>query len=369
MSIQTETLTCRRGQVGLITLDRPQALNALSTETLNALNACLDDWADHPDIHAVVLRGGGDKGFCAGGDIRELYHDMQKGDPAQTATAYFSNEYRLDHKLHRFPKPVICWAHGIIMGGGLGLLAASRYRVITPDARMAMPEVTIGLFPDVGSGWFLNRMPGSLSLFMGLTGARLNATDALREGLADFALAHTDQDTLLDRLRDIDWTGNVIADDNRLHQLLTTVTNERPATLPESQLALHEQAIARIARRGSLTDIVDAILERESDDGWWQQARSNLANGCPMTPWLVWEHLHRGLQLSLAEVFRMELIMAVRCCEKADFREGIRARVIDKDQSPRWQHASVPEVPRDAVDAFFESPWAEDEHPLADLEG
>ncbi len=359
MSIEVEELPCQEGAIGLITLNSPKTLNALSGDMIDHIQQTLDGWAESPDICMVILRGAGDRGFCAGGDIRELYEALtDKGDSAKAAD-YFVREYRLDYTVHQFPKPVITLAHGAVMGGGLGLLTASRYRLVMPDTVVAMPEITIGLFPDVGASWFLNRLPGRLGLFMGLTGARLNVSDVMRVGLADMALLPGQAGELIPRLQQEHWTGDSAVDDNRLFRLVKQLEHPDYRALPESELARHEQTIARLSAGDQLPDIVDQLLAAEETTDWWQAAMANLRGGCPVTAWLVWTQLKKGRQMSLKDVFRMELTMATRCTQRPDLREGIRARLIDKDQSPDWSYGSVAEVPEEVVESHF-SPELDD---------
>ncbi|WP_111497024.1 enoyl-CoA hydratase/isomerase family protein [Marinobacter bohaiensis] len=367
MSIRTEVRPCTEGQIGLITLDAPRSLNALSEPMIRQMQATLDQWAQDPSVCLVLISGEGDKGFCAGGDIRQLHQAIDAGQGDSHAIQYFAAEYRLDYTLHRYPKPLVCWAHGLTLGGGLGLLAGSRYRLVSPSAQLAMPEISIGLFPDVGAGYFLNRLPEGIGLFLGLTGARLNQSDALRIGLADLAVADEKPDALIQRIVDTRWTGDRAADDNRLYRLLNRFAVEQAPTLPDSHLADHEQRIAQLCRGESLPEVVHKLTGEDAEDDWWQTAIANLEKGCPTTAWLVWEQLRRARQLSLKEIFRMELVMAVRCCAEGDLREGIRARVIDKDQNPQWQFGRVDAVPVEHVERHFTAPWLPADDPLGDL--
>jgi enoyl-CoA hydratase/carnithine racemase len=353
MSIQVEELPCQEGAIGLITLNAPETLNALSGDMIDDLQQTLDGWAESPDICLVILRGAGDRAFCAGGDIRELYGALSEGGEVAKAADYFVREYRLDYSIHQFPKPVIAIAHGAVMGGGLGLLTASRYRLVMPDIVMAMPEITIGLFPDVGASWFLNRLPGRLGLFMGLTGARLNVSDVMRVGLADMALRPDQADDLIIRLQQERWTGESAVDDNRLFRLVKQLELPDYRALPESELARHEQSIARLSAGDYLPDIVEQLLAADESTDWWKAAMKNLRGGCPVSAWLVWTQLKKGQQMSLKDILRMELGMATRCTQRPDLREGIRARLIDRDQAPVWSFSSVAEVPEDVVESHF----------------
>ena len=178
---------------GIATLNAPQTLNGLSLEMVDLLAARLDEWARDPGVALVVLQGAGEKAFCAGGDLHGLYRSMgenqgKSGWSNAYARRFFEHEYRLDYRIHTYPKPVLCWGHGIVMGGGIGLMMGASHRVVSETSRLAMPEVSIGLFPDVGGSWLLNRMPGRIGLFLALTGAHMNTADAFFAGLADFRL-------------------------------------------------------------------------------------------------------------------------------------------------------------------------------------
>jgi len=364
MPIQVQEIACREGHIGLITLDSPATLNALSASMISDIQATLDQWAEADHISLVIFQGAGDRAFCAGGNIRELYGALSgAGDPDAPA-GFFASEYRMDYTIHRFPKPVITIAHGAVMGGGMGILSASRYRVITPDIKMAMPEISIGLFPDVAASWFLNRLPGRLGLFMGLTGARLNATDALRVGLADMAIQPGQVESLIARLQDERWTGESAADDNRLFRLIKQLEHPDYRALPASELARHEQSIAKLSAGDELPAIVDNLLSADVDSDWWRACMDNLRGGCPVTAWLVWTQLKKAQQMSLKDIFRMEYTMAAHCTKRPDLREGIRARLIDKDQSPNWSFQSVGDVPESVIEEHFEPELDDSNDPM-----
>lgn len=364
MSLQTRELPCRTGTLGLITLDSPATLNALSGNMITAMQQQLDRWAADDNVCLVLLNANGERAFCAGIDLGELYQHLDDDSDSDPVSGLFAPEYRLDYSLHTFPKPVITLAHGITFGGGMGLLQASRYRLVTPDTTLAMPEAAIGLFPDAGASWFLNRLPGSLGLFMGLTGARLNASDTMRVGLADRVIEPGHQAELIERITDQHWSGEIAADDNRLFRLLNQSGEASPSALPDSELARHEQDIARLCRRDALTRVVERLLDSPAGNDWWNTCMANLRQACPVSLALLEQQLSRGLQMSLRDIFRMELVMAARCTLNPDLREGIRARMIDRDGMPSWSHASLAEVPADYIEQHFEPPWPSDEDPL-----
>src|SRR5690606_2136695 len=198
-------------RIGIATLDAEKSLNALSLPMIEALDHLLRAWADDPEIVCVLLRGAGSKAFCAGGDVRRLAEACLEhpGEVPPLAARFFADEYRLDHRIHTFPKPLICWAHGYVMGGGMGLMQGATIRVVTPSSRLAMPEINIGLYPDVGGSWFLARLPGKLGLFLGLTASQINPRDALDLDLADRFLLEDQQEELLARLTQLNWQAQV----------------------------------------------------------------------------------------------------------------------------------------------------------------
>ncbi|MBU2873195.1 enoyl-CoA hydratase/isomerase family protein [Marinobacter salexigens] len=364
MSVEVQELPCREGHIGLLTLNTPSTLNALTEEMIVTIRSSLKRWAEDDRICILVIRGTGAKSFCAGGDIQFLYRSLTGAEKPESAFSVFRHEYELDYTLHRFPKPVVGIGHGIIMGGGLGLFSACRYRLLTPDATLAMPEMSIGLFPDVGASWFLNRLPGRLGLFMGLTGARLNVTDALRVGLADIALPNSDHQCLLHSLQEEAWSGRVASDDSRLTQLLSQFETPDYSALPTGHLELHERDIARLCAGISLPEIIDQLLAAHVESEWWQACMKTLKGGCPVSAWLIWNQLKKAQQMTLKDVFRMELAMVWECLRRPDLTEGIRARLIDRDQNPQWSYDGIKEVPQSVVDAHFLPVWNDETDPM-----
>lgn len=359
-------LVAQTGGLGRITLNAPKALNSLSLPMAQAMQRQLDAWATDDSVAAVWLEGAGEKAFCAGGDIRAMYEAMTAhpvGERVPGCESFFTEEYVLDYTLHTYPKPVIVWGSGIVMGGGMGLMCGAAHRLVTETSRLAMPEITIGLYPDVGGSWFLNRMPNGLGLFLGLTGAQINATDAIATGLADRMVASTDRDTIIETLGTVD----LGADPEEtirsvLHNFEAKAQDQRPA----SQIDAHLGQIRTLTDHARVADVVQAILAVETDDKWMSRAQASLAKGCPMTAHLVAEQIRRSRHLSLADVFRMELVMSSRCSMEPDFREGVRALLIDKDGAPNWAHPSVAAVDASDIERHFTPPWP-DESPLADL--
>ncbi len=356
---------------GRATLQAPASLNALTLAMVDLLDPQLAAWAADDSVAGVVLDAAGDKAFCAGGDVVGLYRAIRATPPGQVpaaAAAFFEREYRLDHHIHRYPKPLLCWGHGIVMGGGLGLLAGASHRVVTPRTRMAMPEITIGLYPDVGGSWLLPRLPGGAGLFLALTGASINAADACHVGLADVALRHEDHATLLQALAEARWQGRRDADAEQLGALLQPCAVAAAADLPVSPLRQHQARIEAVIGAGdSLAAMAPRLKALAGDaDPWLAVAGATFGQGSPTSALLSVEMQRRARGLSLAEVFRLEWQASVGCCVHPDFAEGVRALLVDKDRQPRWQPATLDAVTPALIDAHLQ-PRHHGPHPLADL--
>jgi enoyl-CoA hydratase/carnithine racemase len=356
-------------RIAIATLDAPRSLHALNLEMIRLLDDALQRWAVDPLVACVVLQSSTDKAFCAGGDVRSLRQavlDHPDQWPNAQALAFFSDEYRLDHRIHSYAKPLLAWGGGIVMGGGLGLMAGASHRVVTETTRIAMPEISIGLFPDVGGSWFLPRMPGRIGLFLGLTGAALNAHDAMFTGLADYFLPQQQRVALIDALCALDWRSAIPANHLMLDRKLRAM--QAPAALlPDSPVRTHFDEIASMTASRDLAEVVDAIVGYGGTAAWLQRAAQALACGSPSSAALTWALRERTRHLSLADVFRLELIVALRCCAAPDFTEGVRALLVEKDNAPQWCPGTLAGVDGAAIAQFFEAPWPADQHPLADL--
>jgi len=353
---------------GRATLNAPASLNALSLDMVDRLAPQLDRWAADPGIVGVVLDAAGDKAFCAGGDVVALYRAIRAAEPGMVpagAARFFEREYRLDHRIHTFPKPLLCWGHGIVMGGGIGLLAGASHRVLTPGTRLAMPEIAIGLYPDVGGSWFLGRAPGRLGLFLALTGAPLNASDACFAGLGDFVLDHEAHGRVLAGLGAGEWSGDATADGARLGRLLGVCA--RDVERPPSKVRAHLDRIDAVVGHDALIEVAPRLRALADDpDPWLAAAGTAFIKGSPTSAHLAVEMQRRARHLSLADVFRLEYRASVGCCMHPDFAEGIRALLVDKDRAPRWRPATHGEVTQAYVDGHIASP-AHGPQALADL--
>lgn len=357
--------------IGVATLNAPGTLNGLSLDMARRLDAQLAAWADDPAIALVVLQGAGEKAFCAGGDLRALYRSMvesrDSGDILGNtyAAAFFEVEYRLDHRIHNCAKPILCWGHGMVMGGGIGLMSGASHRVVSERSKLAFPEITVGLFPDVGGSWLLNRVPHRAGLFLALTGALLGPSDAIHAGLADVHLPEASRDAVFAALQTEGWKADAKADHARLDALLARFVQSVEA----GPLQRHARTLAAVCAHDRLEDIVEAIAALEAgDDAWLVAAQRTMAAGSPGSARLSFELQRRAAPLSLAETFRLEYVAALHCAAHGDFAEGIRALLIDKDRSPKWNPAGLAEATPAFADRFFSEPrWPNGRHPLADL--
>lgn len=346
-----------------IYLNAERSLNALTLEMIELIQPRLDMAAADPKVKAVLLNSAGEKAFCAGGDVVSLYRSISTGENADFAQAYFTAEYQIDYQLHTYPKPIICWASGIVMGGGMGLMNGCSHRVVTQTSHLAMPEVTIGLYPDVGGSFFLNRMPGRTGLFLGLTGNPIYAADALFLGLADRFIDASKWQQLISDLQNADWSQEPHTCVNQILRDLEHASND--AYRPDSPIQDHFDFIQRITDQDSLTDLMHAMRELQSEDPWIQRSKKAITHGSPLSVHLIAEQLKRCRHMSLKEVFMAELVLSVQCCRHREFPEGVRALLVDKDGKPDWTYKAVDQVDPAFVAQFFESPW--EQNPLATL--
>lgn len=352
------------GCLGLITLNRPQALNALSLGMIRDMTALLRHWAASPQIQAVAVLGAGREGkapaFCAGGDIRFFHQAAHSGDPA--LEHFFTEEYRLNHLIHHYPKPYVALMDGIVMGGGMGISQGAKLRVLSERSKLAMPETGIGLFPDVGGGYFLAQCPGHVGEWLALTGQAVAAGDAIEWGLGDVYVPAAQWDDLVHALRSS-------AQPSAEHVVATVM--ERADLAPAADPKAAAGRIDRHFGEPTLTGILDSLAA--AGDDWAQQTHGVLLQRSPLMLAVTLELVRRGRRLSLADDLRLERDLVHHCfhlrgAARSETVEGIRALAVDKDHAPRWSPARVADIDAAEVAAFFVSPWTKDQHPLRDLE-
>jgi enoyl-CoA hydratase len=349
-----EILLTRQGGLAILTINRPHALNALTLDNYRRIVPALRSWAADPSVQAVVVRGIGERAFCAGGDVRAVYEAGRgiSGDSDLTAI-FFREEYELIRRIHHFPKPYIALIDGITMGGGAGISVNGAYRIATERTLFAMPETGIGLFPDVGATRFLNRCPGHIGRYLGLTGARLNAADALYCGFATHTMKADRIEQLLAELGHTHWQregGQPVAE---IH------LDSFAAELGPGVLAALRPAIDRCFPADSIEAIVDALAVEAGSGGsyaeWARETRTSLLNKSPTSLKITLRQLVIGRDYDLDAALALEYRLTQHVLAGHDFYEGIRATLIDRDRKPQWRPATLPEVSDSMVDAYFAS--------------
>jgi enoyl-CoA hydratase/carnithine racemase len=347
-----EILLGRAGGVATLTINRPQALNALTLENYRHFAPALAAWAEDPSVHAVVVRGAGGRAFCAGGDVRAVYEAGRgiSGDPELTAV-FFREEYELIRDIHRFPKPYIAIIDGITMGGGAGISVNGAFRIATERTLFAMPETAIGLFPDVGATRFLNRCPGQIGRYLGLTGARLRAADTLYCGFATHVVAQERIEALVTALAGTAWARD--GGSEQVAALLAEFAGD-PGPPP---LAALRPAIDRCFAGDSVVAILDQLAAEAAaggaDAGWAAETRAGLLTKSPTSLKVTLRQLAVGRDYGLDQALSLEYRLTQHFMEAHDFYEGVRAALIDKDQAPRWRPASLAEIGEEMIEAYF----------------
>lgn len=339
-----EVLFEQKGNVGLITLNRPKALNALTYEMVVAISGQLKAWQTDEAIGAVVVQSASDKAFCAGGDVRYLYeHGHQT--PA-VPLQFFNAEYHLNCAIRDYPKPYLCLLDGLTMGGGVGISLHGRFPVATEHFSFAMPETGIGFFPDVGGGYLLSRCPHRYGQYLALTGKRISREDAMEAGLIHYAIASSDQAALLEALMTQHWQKDAFS---QVKTLLSQFQQKQGLT---SNLAQHRQMITDVFSQPSVETICVALEQDPSP--WAQQTLALLKSKSPTSLKVTLEQLKRSHGLSMRDTMQLEYRLAARFMQGKDFYEGVRALLVDKDKSPHWQPGTLADIAVEDVEAYFE---------------
>lgn len=327
----------QRGRAGLITLDRPKALNALTLGMVDAMDAQLRAWRSDASVELVVVRGAGERAFCAGGDIRALYESGRSGTPY--VIEFYEREYRLNRLIKRYPKPYIALINGIVMGGGVGVSIHGFARVCGEGTMFAMPETGIGLFPDVGGTHFLPRCPGETGLYLALTGARLDVTDAAYVGVASHVVPVAQHEALVAALCE---------DGLPVERVLS-----RHAVKSETKSKI-EGLRAAIDRHYAGTSVAEIIASLKGDTSMFaEQTLATLATKSPTSLRVTFNQIREGARLGFEECMKLEFRLTNRFMRGHDFYEGVRAAILEKDNAPKWQPPSLEAVTAAHVDAYF----------------
>ena len=372
--LKSDIVVERRGSAGLITLNRPKALNALTLQMVRDITATLLAWRDDPAVLLVAVRGTNKVGrpgtpealfggFCAGGDIRFFHQAATSGEASAQAALedFFTQEYTLNHLIHTYPKPYIAFMDGVVMGGGMGLSQGAGVRIVTENTKMAMPETNIGLFPDVGGGYFLSRCPGHVGEYLALTGEVIGADEAIFFGLADIKRETGQLAAIWHDLGTQQFDSSAMVE----QWIATEFIANDPMIHCRSE---HIDAHFSLLR---VKHIIDS-LESAKDDSWALKTAAVLRKRSPLMLHVTLEQIRRARGMSLADDLRMERDMVHHCFylrpgAASETVEGIRALAVDKDYQPKWNPARIEDVKPGMADAFFASPWAVEAHPLRNL--
>ena len=338
-----DVLFSNNGRLGVITLNRPKALNALTCDMAAAITRQLDLWTEDESVGAVLIKGEPDsRAFCAGGDIKRLYEGREDGNPR--AKDFFRTEYTMNTAIKRFSKPYVALLHGVVMGGGFGLSVHGSHRVAGDDVTFAMPETGIGMFPDVGGSFVLPRLKSALGFYLALTGARLKADDAVYCGVGTHRVGSGDFAAIEKSLAEADYGSDA---KQAVDQILARFA--RP--LEKAPLREVEHDIARLFDKERLEEILSGLEDEGSD--WASALRETIGRMSPISTKITFEELICGRDLSFEDCMRMEFRIASRIVEGHDFYEGVRAVVIDRDKAPKWDPATLDAATDEMVDEYF----------------
>jgi enoyl-CoA hydratase len=333
-----------QGRLGIITLNRPKALNALNLAMVEQLDAILAGWADNPAVHAVLIRSASERAFCAGGDVRSIGVLPDPKERMTLGRAFFGTEYRVNHRINTFPKPFIALINGIAMGGGLGLSIHGSHRIVSETVRIAMPETMLGLFPDVGATWFLNRCPRWIGLYLALIGPHIGAADALTAGLATHHVPFAAFDDIVSALG---------AADGLDADTVEAIIDERAVVPASGALAEREVDLARLFAGDDFDAVIATIDEAAPRVEWIAEAQSILRRASPTSLRATWRRMVDGKDQSIGRVLADDYRMAVRMVGGHDFAEGVRAILVDRDLLVRWNPATLEMVTEADIDALL----------------
>lgn len=340
--LDNDLIVCRDGAAGIIRLNRPKTINALTLEMTRGIFTALDAFETDPGVSLVLLEGAGERGLCAGGDIRGLYESAKAG--GDLGPVFWQEEYILNARIPEFPKPYVAYMDGLVMGGGVGISAHGAHRIVTEKTKMAMPEVGLGFFPDVGGTWLLSRAPGEVGTYFALTGQPMSGADAVYTGAADVLIASADWPVLRDALANAPLqatSGDVRA-----------IISRFAAVDAQAPVAKHRERIDRAFAHGTMEEIVAALNSDGSD--FAQATLKALSDKSPTALKVTLELLRRARgSKSLKECLVREYNSALAVFTSAEFVEGVRAAIIDKDRTPKWSPARLEDVSPDIVEKYF----------------
>jgi enoyl-CoA hydratase/carnithine racemase len=334
--------------VGWLKLNRPQALNALSIEMVESLYATLDTWRADPKVSLICISGEGTKGLCAGGDMR-FFYDQRNNNVEEYAQRFFTTEYRMDLMIHQYPKPILVYMDGIVMGGGVGLSVGASERIVTEKTKWAMPEMNIGFFPDVGASYFLNQMPGHIGRYLALTGETIQPADVMYIGAANRYMESTLWEEFINEIQKKNW--NLHNARKQICELLDSFCSQR---VEESPLSVLQSKIDKHFAYETVEEIVTSLgIAADLGDDWAFKTKSIIQSKSPTSLKVTLSQLQKGKNQSLTSCFNMELALSMNFMQNHDFYEGVRSVLVDKDRNPHWRPNSLAEVRKADVESYF----------------
>ena len=340
--------------LGEIKLNNPKALNALTLGMIRSIKDQLNQWKQNEKVALIFLHGEGERAFCAGGDIKSLYSLIlkareEKTDPGLAVEPFFREEYKMDYLLHTYPKPVVVWGQGIVMGGGMGLFQAGSHSIVTDTSLLAMPEISIGLFPDVGGSWFLSRLPDKLGGYLALTGCHLNSTEVLFLGWSQLYFKNQEKDEVFKNLLSMGFQNG----EDLTHRLQKLQTNF-PAS--ENWIEKNKDLISQVVQSEDVKTIYTELKKSSVEDKKWNKNREVFLKGSPTSAGIICEQLKWGQDKNLKEIFQMELVLAMQCARHSDFAEGVRALLVEKTGQPAWEPKDINLLKNAWVQEHFTAP-------------
>ncbi|KNE21871.1 enoyl-CoA hydratase/isomerase family protein [Virgibacillus pantothenticus] len=334
--------------IATITLNRPKAINSLTIDMLLPIHDALLAWEKDPDVRIVILKGEGQKGFCAGGDIKTLYHAKENHEAFEKAMEFFRIEYATDKLVANFPKPIIALLDGVVMGGGVGLSYGASHRIITEKTKWAMPEMNISFFPDVGAAYFLNQAPGYAGRYLALTSNIITAEDILFANAGDYYVTETQLQHLIEAIHAVNWLQETDVE-SKLTQLIQIVESTPEG---KSLLSNNQEQIDRHFAFQTIEEIIDSL--NSDSDPFAVETKDTILSKSPISLKVTLEQLIRGENKSLAACLETDLIIAQNFLKTNDFYEGVRSVVIDKDRQPVYQYKQLSDITHSLVESFFQ---------------
>jgi enoyl-CoA hydratase/carnithine racemase len=344
-------------KIGVIRLQNQKALNALTLDMVDAIASKLGEWERAFDIALIIIYADLPKAFCAGGDVKTVVVELLKDNQSAYSSKFFASEYKMDYMIQTYAKPILVWGNGIVMGGGMGIFCGASHGIVTEKTILAMPEIAIGFFPDVGASYFLNKMPAGVGTFLAWTAARLSGDDSIELKLAHAKILDRHRTEVFKLLRDRSWTGIGDKDKNLLSAAL------KPLSLPAADAPIKKYIpqITEIFVSGDAHEVAKRFTETKFTDLWFIEAQKTFLRGSPTSALVSFEQIKRAQKMNLLEIFLMEWGIARHMADCHDFREGVRARLIDKDDKPKWQPSHIEQVTSSQVERYFSSYEGENE--------